>query len=140
MGKYGKYHRRRQVSRPREIHPVWRGIGCIIILLIPPMSYVTATILVNYGLRNNWPIPYQLTGTPILPNFIWNEPILTKLFTPMLSWTNIYANLLITLVLIVFFAGLISLGYAILYQFIGPPRYSSVDTPPPRVKVKPYRR
>jgi len=140
MGKYDKYKPRRKISSPREIHPVWRGIGCIIILLIPPMAYVTATILVNYGLKNNWPIPYQLTGTPIFPNFIWADPILAKIFTPMLSWTNLYGNLLITLVLIIFFTGLISLGYAVLYQLIGPPRYTSVDTPPPRVKVKPYRR
>jgi hypothetical protein len=132
---------RREPSKPRnQLHPVWRGVGCLFIVLTPLLSYVSAVRILAYGLTNDWPFPKWMIGAPRLPNFLLRTPSLYPIFAPLRSLTNLYALLILTAIMIAAFAGLLSLGYAILYRLFGPPRYSDVDAPPSRVKPKPYKR
>jgi hypothetical protein len=137
----GRYEMRRPPpKRQWEIHPIWRGIGFLIILIIPVMAYAGADVLVKYGLERHWPIPYQLVGSPRLPNIIWEVPYLIQILKPITGWTNLYANLIIAFILVLFLAGIISLIYAFMYRIFGPPRYGPTDVPPPKHNPKPYRR
>lgn len=48
-----------QVRRPKEdesqkIHPVWRGIGCISLVIIPIISYIGASQLINHRENFSW--------------------------------------------------------------------------------------
>jgi len=132
--------RRPSPKRQKELHPVWRGIGCLTILIVPILSYASAYVTLEEGLRRGWPIPPALLGAPRLPDLIWKIPVLAQLFAPIYGWNNLYAHLALTIVYIVVFAGLLSLGYAILYRFVGPPRYGPQDEPPLKHKPKPYKR
>jgi hypothetical protein len=47
----------------RRIHPIWRGIGFLMIILIPIMGYATATMVMDENHKQNWfPIPKQILG------------------------------------------------------------------------------
>ncbi len=45
MGFSSKKYRKEQQDRRWEIHPIWRGIGCALILLIPIMAWFTARLI-----------------------------------------------------------------------------------------------
>ena len=48
MGKYEQYNTRPKTPpRKREVHAIWRGIGFVLIVMIPFMSYIGALISVG---------------------------------------------------------------------------------------------
>jgi hypothetical protein len=118
MAKYDKYsNRSRQAERPWKIHPVWRGIGCLMMVLIPIMSYAGAVLLVQANLTYKWlPTPRDLAQTVSIP-YLGEFPYL-------------FANLLVTGILMMAGFGVLTLIYSIVYRMIGPPRYGPVDAPP----------
>jgi amino acid permease len=120
MGKYDKYSMQsRAAQRPWTIHPVWRGIGCVMIVLIPFMAYAGAVLLVQANQEQNWfPVPRDLSQTVDVPY--------------LGSLDNLYITLLITLVLILVGYALITVIYTLVMNFIGPPRYGAMDAPPMR--------
>ncbi len=64
MGKYTSYQSAKPKAKRNEVHPVMRGIGCIMIIVVPILAYGTAVLLVNYGVRRGWPIPSDLAVDP----------------------------------------------------------------------------
>lgn len=124
MGKYDKYNpQSRGADRPQGVHPIWRGIGCFMMLLIPIMAYAVAVLLVQANLEQRWlPTPYILA-----------QPV----FLPYLGRVNyLYAYLMVAVILTLFGFALLSVVYALVYNLIGPPQYSPVDSPPIRRRRK----
>ena len=141
MTKYESLSRQKVTKRPESPHPIWRGIGCFTIIMIPLISYGLAMAFVSVGKKAGWPIPYQLLGTPQFPDWVWKVPQLTAVARPLSSVRDLYAYLFISVVIAVILGGLSSLVYALVYRFIGPPRYGPQDAPPPKgIKPKPYKR
>ena len=65
-----------------QIHPVWRGIGCILVVIIPIMAYLLSHELVEGPLLSF--IPRELIYTPNLPDLgvipaIWFRYLPAKL-------------------------------------------------------------
>lgn len=120
MTKYTHYSRRPQMEeRPWKVHPIWRGIGCIMAIIIPVMSYAGAVLLVQLNQQQGWlPVPKELASSIYLP-ILGNVPYL-------------YANLLVTLVLMLIGYGILTTLYALLYKIIGPPSLGPLDAPPVR--------
>jgi len=139
MTKYNSASRQRVKKKP-EIHPLWRGAGCLIMIFMPLFSFFTARALIDYGLTHNWVIPYQLLGNPRLPDYFYDVPILITIFGPVTRWTNIYAILALAFLILLVVGGFFSFVYALIYRYAGPPRWGPTDVPPPRIKVKRYRR
>ena len=141
MTKYSDFQQRKSVRKNKnQPHPVWRGIGCLLILFVPVLSYFLAAATVQLTVDQNWPMPYQLMGYPVIPVLLWKDIGIVPLLSFIQSQDNLYAILAITLVYLVIFSALFSFGYAFLYRFIGPSRYGPMDAPPPKVKVKRYTR
>ncbi len=141
MTKYNSAARRRQIQKPDQPHPVWRGIGCMIMVITPLISYAAAKLTIDFGLKSGWVIPYQLLGNPTLPDYVYDVPVLAFLLAPITNWTNLYAYLAVGLMYLMIFGGLLSFTYALTYRFVGPPRWGPLDIPPPRgKKPKPYKR
>lgn len=120
MAKYDKYNMRsRMAERPWKIHPIWRGIGCLLLILIPIMAYAGAVILVQANAEQHWlPMPRELTQTvelPILGGF-----------------KQFYAIAIVTVLLIIIGYGLITFIYSLLYSAVGPPQLGPLDAPPIR--------
>lgn len=131
MGKYAKYEYKQIKPRRWKVHPIWRGIGAILIIMIPIISYSGAYLLVRENFKNHWyEIPVDLMRSV---NF---EPLLRSL--PQLSGVVAsigrvyYIDLALTLLFIAVGFGLLTILYGILYSAMGPSRYGPVDAPPIR--------
>jgi hypothetical protein len=120
MTKYRSLASRPEMKpRPWEIHPIWQGIGCVLILLIPIISYAAATLVVDANTRKHWLfIPPELAKTVSLP-VIGNVP-------------NLYATLILTGLFILLGYGIIVIIYAVIYRMMAPPRLGPLDAPPIR--------
>ncbi len=140
MTKYNLSGQRRVIKKSEGPHPIWRGIGCLMILIVPIMSFALAAIFVQIALQQNWPVPYQLLGNPVMPKGLWDVSVLAPILAFIQAQTNLYAILALTILFIIVLGGVLSVGYAFIYRFIGPPRYSPLDAPPASGKVKSYKR
>jgi hypothetical protein len=141
MGKYSSYNRR-QPARPREtgVHPVMRGIGCIMIVLVPILSYGIAVLLVNYGFSHGWPIPPNWFGRPTIHPLLLKLEGLRPIWDFLIAQNNLIANVIFTIVIMVIIGGIMSIIYGYMYTLFGPARYGPTDAPPIRIKVKRYKR
>ena len=56
-------------SKPKETHPIWRGIGCVIIIIVPILSYALAyvTLPTFFDLRM---VPSELSTPLKLPDWV----------------------------------------------------------------------
>jgi len=65
--KYREYRPERGISRKerQRIHPVWRGVGCVLMILIPIVGYAGADVLLRLNGKNNWfPLPADMIAGP----------------------------------------------------------------------------
>ena len=141
MGKYTT----RSVQAPRKprntgVHPVMRGIGCIMIVVVPILAYGAAVLLVNYAIGQNWPLPPDWIGRPTIHPLLLKLQGLAPVWNFLLQQNNLIANVVIAAAITILIGGIMSIIYGYLYSIFGPPRYGPQDAPPIRVKVKRYKR
>ena len=118
---YDQYRRPPPKERPWQIHPIWRGIGCLMVVLIPLVSFAIADFVVQQNLQQGWLfIPYELRGPPAYP--------------------YLFAKLGVTVLISVGLFALYTIFYMFIYQMIGPPKYGPMDSPPLRRKSSIGRR
>jgi len=118
MGKYSQY-RRSSEGQPFKIpiHPVWRGIGFALMILIPILSYIGSILLLEQNNTSHWfAIPYDLLVR-------WRDPF-------------IIIKLLITIVFVFLAYSLFMLITFSLFRIFAPPRYGPFDVPPGEVKFR----
>ncbi len=118
MGR-GNFFEQRKTMKRAGIHPVWRGIGCVMLVLLPMMAYAGATLLVQADLSQGWyPVPAEM-ARPV------NIPLLG-------SVPYLYANLTVAFVLLLIGYGLLVIVYSLIYRAAKPSRYGPYDAPPIR--------
>lgn len=127
-------------ERSGQPHFLWRGIGCVMMLVIPVMSAAIAYEVINYGLNNNWPIPFQLLGTPRYPDLFYRSSGMMIILSPITAIRHFYAYAVGTLIFMILIGGVMSLIYAYVYRMVGPAQYGPLDAPPPNIKIKRYKR
>lgn len=104
---------RRTIIPP--IHPVWRGIGCLFLILLPIVAFAGAKLLVQANARQLWvQMPSELVGS-------FTVPVIGRVF---------FADLAVMIILIVIGFAIITVGYSLVYRIIGIPRYGPLDSPP----------
>jgi hypothetical protein len=139
MGKYSKYEKK-EVVAPYKIHPIWRAFGCVMIILIPIMSGAAAWELVN-GLGKNLPYISGMRGNLQLPQTLYTLPYISLAAAKISSIPNLPALIIFFLLILILFTGIVSMLYAMIYRVIGPPRYTQIDAPAPRVtSVRKHKR
>lgn len=140
MGKYTTHSR--QPSKPRNVgvHPVMRGIGCIMIVIVPILAYGVALLLIDYGIQHGWPIPPNWLQRITIPPVLFNLQGLAPVWNFLLVQDNLVAKIVFTIAITVVFGGIMSIIYGYIYTIFGPPQYGPQDAPPIRVKVKRYKR
>ncbi len=129
--KYAKYEYKQIKPRRWKVHPIWRGIGVVLIILVPILSYSGAYLLVRENFQSKWfAVPVDLMKSV---NF---APVLTLM--PQLSGVVAsigrvyYIDLALTVLFMVVGFGVLTILYGILYSTMGPSRYGPVDAPPIR--------
>ena len=120
-------------------HPIWRGIGCLIIIIVPILSFAAANVTMPF-LLNRGLVPKQLLFTPQMPDWLWYAPVLAQIFRYLFGRFAIFATLILTVVFIIILGGIFSVIYAFMYRMVAPSRYGPMDAPPPKVKIKKYKR
>jgi len=141
MGKYSTYNRTPEKPRNLGVHPVMRGIGCIMMIVVPILAYGIAILLVNYAFQKGWPIPPSWYGPPTIPALLLRLRGLQPIWDFLAQQQNLTANLIFAIAITVVIGGIMSMIYGYMYTLFGPPRYGPTDVPPIRgVKVKRYKR
>jgi hypothetical protein len=118
MGKFSQYEVTvRKPKAPWRIHPIWRGIGCLMMIIISGISYAGSVILVDANLKNSWlPFPREFYGPP-------GNPLL-------------YAQIGVTVLLSILGYLIFVIFYTLIYRLIGPPPLGPTDAPPIKITGK----
>ena len=140
MGKYTSYVRQAPKPRNRGVHPVMRGIGCIMMVIVPILAWGLAVWLVDYGVQHGWPIPPSWLGRISVYPWLLSIRGLAPIWNFLLVQDRLIAHVIFTIAIIVVIGGIMSVIYGYMYSIFGPPRYGPQDAPPIRVKVKRYKR
>jgi hypothetical protein len=117
-----------------------RGIGCIMIVVVPILAYGVSLLLVDYGINNGWPLPPSWLQPATLPPLLVRLEGMARLQSFLNTQPRLIAHLVFTVAISVVIGGVMSVSYGYIYQIFGPPRYGPTDAPPPRVKAKRYKR
>ena len=140
MGKYTTHSRQPSKPRRADVHPIMRGIGCIMMIVVPLLSYGLALLLIDYGIRNGWPIPPNWLQPITIPPLLFSLRGLEPVWNFLLVQDNLIAVVVFTIAITIVVGGIMSVLYGYMYTLFGPPRYGPQDAPPIRVKVKRYKR
>jgi hypothetical protein len=125
MPKHGVYQRevtREEREAKNQLHPVWRGVGFALLILIPIMSYAAMTVLWGQNQSAQWmPLPIDLVAKP--GHFLYfGDP-----------W--IYVKIIITVTIMLIMYAILTLFTFVINSIFAPPRYGPFDVPPIRAKV-----
>lgn len=110
-------------EEPRGLHPAWRGIGCLLMLVIPIISFAGADLVIRFARGNvaGFFVPTQLRGNLGIPGY----GVVVDFYAVVLL------AFLIALVLFAFLAVINSF----IYSMSGMTR-RRFEAPPPRYKPK----
>lgn len=141
MSKYTSYTRQKPKPRNRDVHPVMRGIGCIMMIVVPILAYGISVLLVNYATGQGWPLPTSMYGPPSIHPLLWKVQGLQPILLFLEAQNNLEMHLLFTAIITVVIGGIMSMIYGYVYTLFGPPQYGPQDEPPIKGrKIKPYKR
>jgi hypothetical protein len=116
-----------------------RGIGCILMILVPVLSYGIALLLVQRGIGAQI-IPPAWYGYMTFPAYLSRLSGINLIINFLSGIRGLPAILTLTVVTMVVMGGIISVIFGYIYEVFGPPKYGPTDAPPPRIKVKRYKR
>jgi len=127
-----------------KIHPVWRGLGFVMIVLAPIMSWAGAEVTnqILRGIDDKYvkSFFYGLSGSLPVPGWLNFIPLVANAWRAVATYEDIKSKLVLFFLWLVAFSGVLSVLYAMMYRLIGPPRYGPQDIPAPRVRSKRYTR
>ena len=114
--KWAAYERARE-ERPWKVHPVWRGIGFLLILIIPLFSYAAADLLIEFLMGQELiSLPDELRATYTLPLVGVIDFLLAKLA--------------MAVVLIFALFALLAIFYSFMYMPMSSLGYGKLDVKP----------
>jgi hypothetical protein len=135
MSKYEKYRIKPMKDRRWRIHPIWRGIGCLLLVIIPVISYSAAFLVARANYQAGWvKIPAEMRGWVDLSPVYRLAPWLAEIIPPSMRFY--YLDLALTAAFIVIAFGLLSLFYGILYSATGATKTDPYYVPPVRKSPK----
>lgn len=106
----------------RPIHPIWRGVGCGLIVLIPLISYFLAEAFLLENQKRGWvvfPSEWILANVP-------DPLIINKIATTIAFALILYA--------------ILTLVTFITFRLFAPSRYGPLDVPPDSYRGGSYKR
>jgi hypothetical protein len=101
MGRYQQYEKQDPKSRTGP-HPIWRGLGFLLMGVIAVMSYAGANLLVEANKTRRWiNVPAEIAGG--------------------VSWApDLYSELIVAVFLAVIGFGILTIVYSIIYRVSRP--------------------
>lgn len=140
MGKYSTRNRKSDIVRDRGVHPVMRGFGCIMLAIVPFLAYGLAVLTVNFWIQRGLPMPPAWLGYMEIHPLLYRVSGLRVILDFLGSQYNLVANLVFAFAIAIIISGIMSILFGYIFSMFGPPKYGPLDEPPPRIKVKRYKR
>ena len=111
--------RKQQEVKKWDIHPVWRGIGCLYFVIMPVIAYALAYILVEQRIVQQYiPLPSDMYERVFIPYINLAQP-------------HFKANLVVAFGLTIVLYSFWTVLYAFVYRAaMGGKRYGPTDSPP----------
>ncbi|MCB2178907.1 hypothetical protein KQH61_05785 [bacterium] len=117
------YFEQKKREKKREPHPVWRGIGFLMMILIPLLSFMLGDMAVNYGKGRGIVIPEEFRYADI------NIPLYGTV-------SDIYAVLAIGFVIALILFSIVAIINAAIYSTSQNSTYQTFQSKPQRYKRK----
>lgn len=119
MGRDTRYmSRQTQDPNKGKMHPVWRGIGCAFLIIIPVISFLAA----DFFITNQAHFPWLIIPSDMVVPYTKDPLILVRVFYTAILICALY----LILTIITFFIN----------RFFGPSRYGPYDVPLDKVERK----
>jgi len=118
-------YREPEPEHREKVHPIWRGIGCLLLIIIPIMAFAGSILLVESGLPQQY-----IRMTPELATLVNVEGF---------GRIPLYYILIVTGVVSVLGFVVMTVIYAVVYRVTGKSRYGPLDAPPIKRKTKKSR-
>jgi hypothetical protein len=109
MGRYTVV-KKPEEKRP-EIHPIWRGIGFLLMILLPFIAFAGAMLIIQENKARGW---VQIPAKALIPGPYPDALVIA--FILLLLWVALFAILQLITFLV--------------FKLFGPPRYGFTDVPP----------
>jgi len=135
--KYRKYERKEILKK--EIAPIWRGIGCVLFVVVPLLSYFFMTLLYPVVLGTGQ-MPPEVVNRVTWPTWVTKVPILNNAAAYLGTIDGLWLKLIIFVVILLLLATVSSLIYTMVQSVVGPPRYTEMDAPEYERGAKRYTR
>ena len=119
MGVYNK--RTAQRDQPWKIHPIWRGIGCILTVIIPILAFAMADLIIEANITQIG-IPIELRAT--VETYIFGR---IRFF-----WAKVVFGVVISVGLF----AILTFFYAVLYRMSGQGKRGPMDASPVRRDIR----
>lgn len=105
----------------RKIHPIWRGVGFVIMILTPLLGYASMTIFMEANFEQGWvQFPKEL---------LVNGPD-----------QYLLVRVLLTILFMLVFYGILTFFSFLVFRIVAPPQYGPYDVPPVTYKGRQYKR
>jgi hypothetical protein len=140
MTRYMRASHRGPTTTREPTPPIWRGIGCLLILTVPVVSWVLAYQTVEWARTSGWQLPWQLMGYPVTPALLWKVAGLPPVLFFIERQPHLYMTLLVTVLYVVALSALVSAAYSFVYKLVGPSQLGPLDAPSPDIKIGRYKR
>ena len=111
MNKYNYQKNKPPSIKDMEIHPVWRGIGFVLLIITPIIAYFGSVFLIEQNAKFNW---IKIPADMIAKNF--TDPYL-------------YIKIFLTIVFIILIYSLYTFITFLSFSLFGPSRYGIYDVP-----------
>ena len=121
------HYREPEPENKPAVHPAWSGIGCILIIIIPIISFMIAYYLVSAK------IPYHYI--PLTPELA-NQVDLSKFGIDGFDPFPLNYTLVITFILTIALGSLVTVIYSIAFSVARPRKYGPLDADPKDFKRK----
>ncbi len=135
--KYRKYERAE--IKKQEMHPLWRGVGCILFIIVPVLAYLFMTMIVPPVMATGQ-VPPELTRDLKFPPWVANTPVLKDAAAYLANVDDLWVKLIVFAVVLLLLITVSGLIYTMVYQFVGPPRYTEMDAPDAERGAQRYKR
>lgn len=128
MMRKGGYQAGNVQTPVKQVHPIWRGFGCILLFIIPVMAYTVAMMIVEANVTQRW--------FDIPPELVYSLPASVSRGLPA-SVTNLFlVKLLIAVAISFLLFGIFTVTYSLVYRMSGGYRLGPTDVPPPKQRPK----
>lgn len=139
MGKYSSRVVKPSMPKRNTVNPYMRGIGCLLMIIVPVFSYGVGDWLAGQGF--GYPvIPREWYGAITFPAWLSNLAGLNVVLQFLARIPHLPATLAIAVIVMIVVGGLMSVIFGWAYSLLAPSPYGPMDVPPPRVKTRKYKR